>query len=1107
MSGVIVYDDPLATSPRERFELSCAVLPTLAEIVANAFPEASDSALDQLRVTLVLRDQSWPVARPNWHRVRPRTGTFVVLRMTPADPVSLFINLVGFIQPILYGLGVPLAAVYPLGYVGATALVLGATYALGQSLVPVVPELENRGSPEELFQLEGWQNQLSPDAAFPFPIGKIRMSPLFLMPPYPEIIDGEQHITGLFTWGIGRLQIEDLKLGETPVSEVANIVVETREGTASDAPHSLAIEQVFNDNVNLRLTNPVGDGDGGLSYFYRSWTSPPDTDRIRVILLWPVGLHRISSKGKIRNQGSRITFEQRRLGSSEPWQEAGVLEEARGTIHPFYRQFEWRTPEPGQWIVRMYRSVRNDEGMNRRHDVTWVSAAAIVERSPLSTDIPMATTSVRIKANDANNGVLNALNGVVTRYAPVWTGSAWEDQPTRNAASAAMAALRHQGLSVPENAVARRDAQMADWFDFCAAKGLTCNAVLAGEQTFGEVMTQICGAGRASWHRDGEGWGVVIDRPQPAIIDEISPRNAGQLKWSRRYAELPDAFRVTFRDETSGYAAAERIVPFPGLTGDPEMFEALPMFGKTDPAEVWIEARRRQYELIHRPDTFIATQTGEIRHATRGDAVGFSCDILDEAQIAAKVRRAEGRFVELDAPVKMVEGEAYAMRWQVYDEDDTVGYALQATVQTRAGEGFAVLLAEGEPLPPEGQAVRFGRLSRLSYPCRITRLEPAQGGTYRLTLQNDAPIIDTLTDAEVPPEWVRVSGADVISYSAPTAPVLGTPEVGVEDYDFTATAGLAITLPVTMPPSNLVSIARIEVFHGQVTSEDPGVQPAASYAQADIMGGTGTLQLPYPSGARVAIYARAVSVHDDVSPDTNLINVTVDGTAAELPLPLDASSLSSTGGLGHVSITVATRADTAEVQLFRAPSGTPLDVEVHALGDPRPVPASSTVTLLEGDATSSELITAGDMSDAAAWDLSEVTISEGAAQHATGAAGAMAQDLVLSEGQTYRGAIGISGLTAGTLQIRLGGTSPVDGPLLDASAGDGLHLFEITANADSTSIEIIWSADCPAFVTTIALFAPTATSAEAGTWDFYIAPITSEQVANVPTGPTVSTIV
>ena len=88
----------------------------------------------------------------------------------------------------------------------------------------------------------------------------------------------------------------------------------------------------------------------------------------------------------------------------------------------------------------------------------------------------------------------------------------------------------------------------------------------------------------------------------------------------RSYVTPPDGFRIQFLDATNDYKPAERIVPWPGKeNAEMLLTEELVLPGKTDPAEVYREGRRKQYEAIYRPDVYTVSRDGPVQVAVRGE--------------------------------------------------------------------------------------------------------------------------------------------------------------------------------------------------------------------------------------------------------------------------------------------------------------------------------------------------------------------------------------------------------------------------------------------------------------------------------------------------------
>lgn len=264
---------------------------------------------------------------------------------------------------------------------------------------------------------------------------------------------------------------------------------------------------------------------------------------------------------------------------------------------------------------------------------------------------------------------------------------------------------------------------------------------------------------------------MVIDRPDGLIVDHIGPRNSWAFRHHRSYADPPHAFRVAFLDATNDYKPAERLVRWPGYDGEITRTEALSLPGKTDPSEVWREARRRMYEAIHRPDSYQVTQDGPARVVTRGDIVTLSQPVLDQTQVVARARAVAGSLLELDETVTMDAADSYAIRFRVSDAGDSIGRSVVRPVVTAAGEAELLTIEPGGDMPAPGDLVAFGRAGEEAFRMVVTGIEPAEDMASILHMVDAAPIIDELLAADVVPEWSGRVGAEVeLSQLAPPPP-------------------------------------------------------------------------------------------------------------------------------------------------------------------------------------------------------------------------------------------------------------------------------------------------------------------------------------------------
>jgi hypothetical protein len=1086
MTHIIVCDAPTPDIRRRRFDIAKRV--TLEELVEAEFPKLTDEARARLRVTITAGGKTWAVPSALWRFTTPQPGAVVALRMVPGG-YALGVQVLNLALQAGVGLNTAftIAKITSLaaGVIGTAAL----SAAAASFFVPQLPEREAQRSGEQLNQLDGWQNTVNPNGAFSFPLGITRMSPLIVGRPYATVIGGQQYLTGLFAWGHGRLQIDDIRIGETPIANYTGVEVETTEGTGSDTPITLYQEQNLQDSMRIELDAVTVPGE----YTYHVWTTPRATDRVRLIFSWPNGLFRVGGDGRTKGAEVGITIWQRE-DEEDPWVEVTYMLTPARTRDGFFREYEWSLPQRGAWQIRVARVT--GAGDDQSDATYWFSACGIREQAPLDVDFPLALTAVRMPATQIANGTLDALNGIASRYARVYDSGTdtWSDAISGNAAAGAVTVLESSAGAYPAPADQMHLDEWGEFFDFCAAKGLSFNGVLAGDQDLGTVLSAICAAGRATWRRDGEGWGVVIDRPQDVVVDTISPRNARNIRWSRNYVDAPDAFTVRFRDETAGYEQSERSIPWPGFVGDPDLTEEVTMEGVTNPDQVWIEGRRRQYEVIYRTDVFTAIQDGEVRHATRGDAVNMSCTLLADAHASGRVIAVVGNVVHFDGVAVMEAGETYAIQWQDFDEADTVGDAITAPVGTMVGEhsGLVVL---GDDLPPVGRVIHFGPASEVAIRCRITRIEPAEDGAFHLTMVNDAPEVDALTDAEVAPPWDRVAGDDISLSGTPDAPIIGTISAEHPEFTYTDSGALLVRVPVQMPSDNPVPVTRIDVSHR--------IAGAGAYSVVSVSGSTGIADIAetYQDGDSVEIFATAYSVFGDEGTDSATETFAVTG-ALPLPTQIDPDSLSVMGGLGYAQLTFATRADTGKVQIFRVADGDTLDVDTDAIGVPIAVSGSSTVMTVDGDATRSNLLASSDMTgwtEAGGW-----SITSGVATHTPGSASTLTQSLSLTAGDSYRGSITVSGRTAGSVVVQLAGTTDVPTAAIDA---DGIAYFDLAAVTGNDRIEIVATSDFDGDVTAALAFRESATSAPQGIFDYYVAPITADNIGRAPVGPVTATIV
>jgi len=945
-------------SARIDFELPMGL--TVAEIVATTLPAALNGELP-LRVTLVNERGAVVIERENWQFVRPRPGVRVVIRVLPGkNALRSILQVVVAIAAIAIGQfwAVPLAGALGVSVgVAQGLLTLGVT-ALGNLLINALvppastdPATSNSDSDvKQSFTIQGWKNRLAPDEPVPVVFGKHRYAPPFAAISYTEIVGDIQYIRSLFVVSYGQVKLSEFMIGTTNLDEYDEVEIETRDGLASDEPITLYPKQVVEDLAGTDLTRPKPRDDAG-NVISGAATEEPvvrysaaNGTGASVIVSFPGGLFNYDNNGNLQSLTVSIRIRYRALDSGDDWTEVTTLNVSAGKREAFYRQHSWEFPARGRYEIEVTRMT--DERTSSRVQDRSVLVAVQTTRPeyPLNFDKPLAIVAVRIKATYQLNGSLDNLSALCSRVCLDWdsgTGT-WIERETTNPASLFRFALQSDANAYPVADSAINLTQLAEWHDYCALKGLEFNFVQDGDLALLETLQLIAAAGRATPQHDGVQWGVVVDKPQELVIDHISPRNSDNFNWQRTYFDPPDAFRIPFFDETNDYEPAERIVPWPGFAGEIEVTEEIELPGKTNPDEIWIEGRRRQYELLHRPNRYSATQDGAARVATRGDLVMGSFDTLDQTQIASRVKKVTGKMIVLDEDVTMEAGENYAIRFRSgLSEADTIGTSTVRSVATKE-ETTNALTLDGSGLMPEvGDIVHFGRSVSESLPLIVKGVEAGDDFTSHVVMIDASPVIDTLTDAEAPPIWSGVIGSELNDpLLVPAAPVFTTVRTGIAG---TGTAdGLDVLISQGVGSSAIVG--SFDVEHRLNGTTDWTVE--------NIPSADGGLSIAgYTSGDTVNLRARALTPNNTAGPYNTTATVTIGEDDAGLPLALGAGS-GVAGDVAHADITIVTQNDdnVTKVAIYRLATGGTLDRSTDLILT-QPVSKSSTLVVVDGDAT------------------------------------------------------------------------------------------------------------------------------------------------------------
>lgn len=1107
---------PFLTPENGRIDITVDEGKTIEEIVTEAFPSASEDDKKSLRVVISADRGEVFIERHLWRRVRPRANTTVIIRVVPAgEKLRAILTIVVSVASIALGniFGPQLAIALSVSDATAKAIIGLGTLVIGtlaiNALIPVQTPPEQR-SPKSNYQITGWQNSIAPDGVIPQILGKHRYSPPFAMAPYSEVIDDKLYINACFNFGYGPLVLSSHRIGETPLSDYDGVKTKEKLGDTGNNEMNMFPDTVIehSDAGGIELIRPlprnsrgeVIEGDPSISTPIIR-TLSPDAKRARIIFSCPTGMIRIKDNGDERTIDVSIRIQSREVGETE-WAYDEIITIWGKTRNPFYRQHEWKLEPRGLHEVRITRQTNERTDAQKIDRVVLVALQSIRPEYAINFDPRLCLFGVRIRSSDQLNGMLDSYSAVASCVCLDWdhVGEEWIEQETRNPASLFRYILQGPANAKPTSNSGIDLTALQAWHDFCRTKGLKYDRIHDFEGSLEEALAVVAAAGRAVPRHDGAKWSVVVDQPQTKIVDLIGPRNSSGMEWNVTYLDPPHAFRVPFIDRTNDYASAERIVPWPGHSGDITLTEQLDLPGKTDPDEIWVEARRRMYELIYRGVTVSAVQDGLSRISTRGDMVAVNHDALERTQKMVRVQRVEGQLVVFDDVVTMEEGESYGIRFQKISVLNVSGANYILQVQTVAGEHRAVTVLLESPLPTVGHLIHFGPLAKVSTEMIVQSVEPGENNAARLNLIGISDLVDEYTNGETPPEWSPRVGTGLSD--PPDEP--GAPEIERVLHGLAGTDSEdGLEVKVKPDRDGDVKTVKMKLDHKPALS--------GSWTTVTLKDGEHWAVIAgYSKGDAVQLRAKGVSKDDIDGPYTDIVDVTIGAIDDDLPADLDDEAIIVTGGLGNVVIEGATTDDlpTAYIQIYANQTGV-LDREVDAISDPIPVKRRIAFSYTHGDPSRKDRVRYGDFTSDNPWGWTgEWEIVNGKAKKTAGSAGSMYQFISLVDAKYYRLRINVAEQTGVTLDGSVtpqlgGGGSPAS---FGAISTVGTFYARVLNTSGNDRLFLAADSDFNGKITEVALMGETVPCLEQGDWYYWLEPMNAQYVAGNVSGPFMTTV-
>ncbi len=285
-----------------------------------------------------------PIQREWWPRVKPKAGPGRVINVAlwpaaGADFDSADLRVASSILVLVAANVIP-GALGLSGLAGGlvtSLLGIGGLLAINNLIPP-----PDRDVADGVFSVTGTRNQLHLDQAIPKLYGKMRIYPPMAAVPYTEIEGAEQYLNLLFLLGHGPIRVHDIRIGETDIADINDVLVQVSEGwpdqptTFADGdtydgdpdtapqyntPITLYSRDIHEEIVNQTLTHEPDfeDPPGAQLPGVARRTTLENTDRISLDFVFPGGLGERATDGRVKFRTVQLRAEYRPHDSTLPW--------------------------------------------------------------------------------------------------------------------------------------------------------------------------------------------------------------------------------------------------------------------------------------------------------------------------------------------------------------------------------------------------------------------------------------------------------------------------------------------------------------------------------------------------------------------------------------------------------------------------------------------------------------------------------------------------------------------------------------------------------------------------------------------------------------------
>lgn len=559
-----------------------------------------------------------------WGRMRVKPGqTIEVQALVHGDDARTVVAVIAIAVLTYYTMGAGTtagSAMFGAGSAGAAAanaaIYIGGQMLIQRYLMPGMAE-PNRGGIDQgppTYSLQGGRNRARPYESMCLVLGETKCIPDYAAQPYTWFQGADQYMAATFHAGINCASVSQIKLGQTTLSDYADVRILKDGFTTGNTDTPLFKPTNVDTSGGNLLDAPSGPGDWTMR------TTSPNT--VRIDLDIEASLYAVNSSGKLGERVLHLEAEYRAAGSSDRWLtlyktppyevtveghfEYSPTDGNEVWVEPYTDIYtpvdielksssttpvrltavvdlpEEEAPANKQYEVRMRKVTANTKSKNGSNVVYWQTLKSYQEQTTNYEQLPRV--QVVIRASGQLNGSLDELSWIA-RSEPLelWDGSSWVmvSEPgsngTSNPGAQILKVLRGwvresdgkllAGGGLPENRIDLETlkAFMVD----CALNDWRCDLfVQERNPDIGRLLGIIaaCGFGRVSRGRTGR-WGVTWMSPEQPHQGTINMAVMKARSFSVHYdlARTADEVQLEYFDAGNNYTWQSVRVNVPGM--------------------------------------------------------------------------------------------------------------------------------------------------------------------------------------------------------------------------------------------------------------------------------------------------------------------------------------------------------------------------------------------------------------------------------------------------------------------------------------------------------------------------------------------------------------